>query len=464
MATTTLDASELSRLLGSWTTGRRTLAADLVKALIELIHAGLVPAGTGLPSQRALAATLSVSRGTVTAGYEALEAQGYLATHQGSGSRVSSAHHWLHGQLSGRLFSFANTPGAVIDLSTGALPASPVTGEVLARPLRGRLGTYLLTDGYFPAGLPALRQAIADRFTRDGLPTRPQEILVTSGAQQATWLAITGLAGAGDLVLAEEPTYRGALEAMRATDARVEGLPLADGGLVADQVKRAVARKPVLLYCQTALHNPTGQSMSPAARRALADVVNAAGLVTVEDVCSADLTLSGPPVASTLAGRVDPELLISTGSVSKLFWGGVRIGWIRASEDRIRGLVELRKLMDVASSVVDQMLAVDLIARTDLARQQRREMLCASLATTEAELRSACPDWTWKPITGGSGLWVDTGQDAVALAEHGKRVGVKLAAGPGFSTYGGQRTFLRLPVWHDAQMLRTALAALQGAG
>ncbi len=90
-------------------------------------------------------------------------------------------------------------------------------------------------------------------------------------------------------------------------------------------------------------------------------------------------------------------------------------------------------------------------------------MLVTSLAATEAELARAQPTWTWAPIAGGSGLWVDTGVDAATLAEKGKRVGVRLAAGPGFSTYGGQRTFLRLPVWHDAGLLRRALAALVGA-
>lgn len=458
-----LDARELGRLLGTWATGDATLAADLAAGLTDLIHGGLVAPGASLPAQRALAESLMVSRGTVTAAYEMLTAQGYLHTVRGSGSTVHSAHHWLHRELGGRLFSFTNTPTDVIDLSTGALPASPVTHEVLTEPLAERVGPYLLTDGYFPAGLPALRQAIADRFSADGTPTRPEEILVTSGAQEATWLAINAFTGAGDLVLSEEPTYRGALEAMKASGARVEGLPSVDGALSPDHVRRAAARSPALLHCQTAIHNPTGQMMGTAVRRALADAVNRAGLTVIEDVCSADLTLAGPPVAHTLAGLVDPDLLISVGSASKLFWGGIRIGWIRASQDRIHGLVELRKPIDLASSIVDQLVAISLMRHTDTAREQRRAMLVTSLAATEAELARAQPTWTWAPIAGGSGLWVDTGVDAATLAEKGKRVGVRLAAGPGFSTYGGQRTFLRLPVWHDAGLLRRALAALVGA-
>jgi len=457
---TALDPSEVCRLLGRWTSGSTTLTEDLVSALVELIDAGLVPAGALLPPQRRLANALLVSRGTVTAAYESLEARGYLVTSRGSGSRVRSARSTLQGRTGGRLFSFTSAPGDVIDLSTGSLPASPVAVEVLGRP-RQELADYLDTDGYFPAGLPVLRQAIADQYTRDGLPTRPQQILVTSGAQQATWLAVTSVAGSGDLVLTEEPSYRGALEALRSTGARVEGLPLVGGGLDVEQVRRALSRRPQALFCQTAIHNPTGRSMGDAARASLAALVNDAALTTIEDTCSADLTLAGPPVARTLAGLVDPALLVTIGSASKLFWGGVRIGWVRASETRIHGLIELRKAVDLASSVVDQLIAVELIGRTDVARHQRRTMLTDALAATEAELTAAFPDWQWHPINGGSGLWVDTGQDAVGLAERGKRAGVRLAAGPSFSTYAGQRTFLRLPVWHEPAMLRAGLTALK---
>ncbi|MCV2394476.1 PLP-dependent aminotransferase family protein [Actinotalea sp. M2MS4P-6] len=460
MAAPTIAASELSRLLGQWATGDGTLARDLSGSLVELIRAGLIPPGAGLPAQRTLAEALTVSRGTVTAAYEALTAEGYLATDRGSGSRVRSAHHWLHRELSGRFFSFTDTPTGVIDLSTGALPASPVTYDVLARPITDRMGSYLLTDGYFPAGLPALRQAIADRFTADGTPTSADQILVTSGAQEATWLAITGLAGPGDLVLTEEPTYRGALEALRGAGARVEGMPMVDGGLDPDRVRRAATHGPELLYCQTSIHNPTGGTMTSAARRGLAEVINDVGLMTIEDACSSDLTLAGRSAAPTLARLVDPELLVTIGSASKLFWGGIRIGWIRASADRIHGLVELRKPVDLATSVVDQVLAVDLIARTEVARTQRRALLTEALAGTTATLREMVPDWTWEPIAGGSGLWVDIGGDAVALVERAKRAGIKLVAGPGFSTYGGYRDHLRLPVWHEREVLRAALGSL----
>ena len=111
---------------------------------------------------------------------------------------------------------------------------------------------------------------------------------------------------------------------------------------------------------------------------------------------------SGPAIAPTLARLVDPELLVTIGSASKLFWGGLRIGWIRASADRIHGLVELRKPVDLATSVIDQLLAIDLIAHTEVARGQRRAMLGEAIAGSQAVLAEVVPTWSWEPTTGRS--------------------------------------------------------------
>ena len=345
-----MDSAELSRLLGVWTDADERLPDALARTISELVDHGFVPAGSTLPPQRELAQVLGVARGTVASALAMLEAGGYVVSTRGSGTRVRSGRVSAEHRAGGRLFSFTNAPRDVIDLSSGALPASAVTGEVLSASLDG-LDPYLETDGYFPAGLPVLRQAIAEHLTRDGVPTRPAEVLVTSGAQQATSLAIRGLLDPGDLVLTEDPSYRGALCALRDHGVRLEGVPLRDGGVDVGLVARAAVRRPAALYCQTSVHNPTGQSMTRHARAALADVVDRRGLPVVEDCCSYDLTLSGRP-ASTLTGLVAPELHLSCWTMSKLFWGGLRVGWVRADEARIRRLVELRKVDDLATSIV----------------------------------------------------------------------------------------------------------------
>ncbi|MFV0429806.1 MAG: PLP-dependent aminotransferase family protein [Arachnia sp.] len=447
-------------MLGDWSAQDRLLPDALAHAIIDLIEANLIPAGACLPPQRAMAHALGVSRGTVTTAVEALEARGFVASSRGSGTRVRSGH-GMGSPNDGRMFSFTNAPTGVTDLSTGALPASDVAVQTLGSP-PADLSDYLLTDGYFPAGLPILRKAIADQLTQDGIPTTPAEILVTCGAQQATWLAILDLLAPGDLALVEDPTYRGGLAALRSLGVRAQGIPMTAGGIDVDLLAQAMRRQPSALYCQTSIHNPTGQTTRRDVRTHVADLVNRHGLVTIEDACSCDLTLQGP-AASTLATEVDPQLLIMIGTLSKLFWGGIRVGWLRTTPTRIRSILERRKVGDLASSIVDQLYAVRLLARTDEARRERCDMLNAHLRTTEAVTRELLPEWDWQPIKGGSGLWVDIGTDATTVAERAKRASVALVAGPAFSPHNGHQNMLRLPVWHDADQLQRALESVADA-
>lgn len=455
-----VDAAELSSMLGRWTTGTARLGDDLLAGLVDLIEAGLVPGGATLPPQRSLASALNVSRGTVTGVYTDLEARGYVVTRQGSGTRIRSRP-GIGRSHSGRLFSFTAAPIELVDLSTGALPASRVARETLRSGAGGDIEPYLATDGYFPAGLPVLRRAISDRLTRDGTPTAPQEILVTAGAQQATWLVMNGLLASGDRALVEEPSYRGALEAIRATGAHSQGIPLVDGGIDPDHVAVHLRHRAALLYCQPGIHNPTGGSMAATALRALAGTIDRHGVVTVEDRCSADLTFDGPAVAPGLAGLIDPDLHITIGTTSKLLWGGLRVGWVRASERRIRQLSSVRASLDLAGSVLDQLTALRMMGRVEEARAERRALLAPATLATESQIHDVFPDWTWDRPRGGSCMWIETGVDAASLVEVGARVGVRLAAGPAFSSHGGFRRHLRVPVWHDPDLLRTALEALR---
>jgi DNA-binding transcriptional MocR family regulator len=460
---THIEVADVSRLLGSWAEPGRPLPESLATALIGLIESGLLAAGTRLPPQRLLARALGTARGTVAASYDSLEARGYLTSRQGSGSWVRSRTGDARARTSGRLFSFTTVAEGVVDLSSGALPASSFVQAALARPGIADLRPYLATDGYFPAGLSALRAGVATLNVGDATAPSAQQVLITAGAQQATWLATADAVEPGDLVLLEEPSYRGAIECFTNLGARVHGLRLVHGGIDVDHVRQGIKRGARALYCQTGVHNPTGQTMAAAARRELADEINRAGLLTIEDTSSGDLMLNGGAPASTLAGLVDPSLLVTVGTMSKLFWGGLRIGWIIATPSRIKRLTEQRKAIGLATSVVDQVLAIDLLADVDAARSERRDSLRAALVDTEAIVAEIFPDWTWERPVGGSGLWVDTRADAVRLAEAGKRIGVKLAPGPGFSTYGGLRSYLRLPIWHEADLLRHSLTALREA-
>ena len=446
-----VDPASLSRMLGGQP--GEALPEALADALLDLIDAGFLPAGAVLPPQRACAATLQVSRQTVAEAFGILEAAGHIAALVGSGTRVRSGRAAV--STDGRLFSFSEAAPGLIDLSTGALPASEVVRRVLLED-HVDLDEYFDTDGYFPAGLPILRAAIAERLTRDGVPTVLQQIVVTNGAQHASYLAYQLLVSAGDTVLVEETTYRGELAELRLLGARVESVPLTAAGLALDLVDRGLRRAPVTLYCQTSVHNPAGLTMAPSHRKALAALLDHYGVPVVEDCCSYDLTASGLP-ALMLAGEMSDDLVLTIGTLSKLFWGGLRIGWLRASSTRIRQLIERRKAEDLASPISTQVVATNLMTHVGEARQERRALLQAGREATCEVVSDVFPAWVWTASQGGTGLWIDTHNDSSALAEAAKRVGVRLAPGPGYSAYDGQRTMLRLPVWHEPESLEKAL-------
>ncbi|MEV7712384.1 PLP-dependent aminotransferase family protein [Streptomyces sp. NPDC088270] len=451
-----IPPTRLSRLLTGWSKdGTGALPLLLAQALRELAQRGDVAPGTVLPSQRALATALGVSRSTVTAAYGLLEAEGRLESRQGSGSRLRGSGAVGEPATEGRLASFGTRDGG-IDLSSGALDGLPSVAAAVGELSADDLTAALTGDGYLPYGLPELREAIAGYHRSAGLPTSPEQILVTAGSQQAVWLITQGLVEPGDTVIVEDPTYRGALEALRARGARLVPLP-ADGAHGA----RALARlsghvRPRLVYLQPSLHNPTGRGMDEPTRRAWAAVLAEQGLYTVEDNAYAELSLHHDAAPVALAGLLPPAATATVGTLSKLFWGGLRLGWIRASTPVIRRLADIKKSVDLSCPVVDQLLAVRLLRQLPEARARRRSRLRARLTETERLLRDQRTGWRWDRPDGGSALWVEIpGADAEATAQLARRAGVLIVPGPAFSAVDGFRHHVRLPFAdHDGGLAR----------
>lgn len=458
-----VDVAALGRLLGEWDVPGRSLPEALADALAELIDASVVADGAVLPSQRRLAEALGVARGTVAEAYDRLAGDGHLHARRGSGSRVRRRP-GLRGPgtvTEGRLASFRGAPAGVLDLSSGALPGLPAVARAWADLDPAALGPLVAGDGYFPAGVPELREAVARRLTADGLSTAPGQVLVTSGAQHGVWLLADNLVSPGDEVVVEEPSYRGALEAFRACGARLVPVPVRDDGLDVEHLDRVLQRsRPAVVYLQPTAHNPTGTTVPPGRRAALADVLARSGATVVEDACSADLTVDGTAPAPLVAG-LPPDRAVLVGTASKLLWAGLRVGWVRASPGVVARLGEARKAVDLAGPVVDQLVTARLLDDAPAARAARRSGLAASRAEVEALLRQHHPGWTWPAPAGGTGLWVDTHDDAVAVAERGARRGVRIVAGPAFSAVGGLRGHLRVPLGRPADVVDEALRRLR---
>ncbi|WP_010206265.1 aminotransferase-like domain-containing protein [Salinibacterium sp. PAMC 21357] len=459
-----VPAQELARLITGWAstddTQRVGLADSLADAIRETIVSGALSDGAKLPAQRPLAIELGVSRGTVAAAFDILVAQEYCVAATGSGTRVRRRNHGHAGWTSYSRVSTTTSHTPALDLRSSALTGLDLVAEAWGEFDRDSLGSLLRTDGYFPSGLTVLREAIATRLSVDGTPTAPEQILVTAGAQQALWLVAHVLTGPGDKVLLEDPSYRGALEAFADAGARLIGVPMENGAVNPHALAGLMRHRPRLLYCQTGIHNPTGSGMSVGHRQELAAQLTSLGLLAVEDCCSADLTLDGPTAAPGLAALMDPDDIISIGTLSKLFWGGLRIGWIRTGERMIRRLTTAKKALDLSCPVPEQLLATALIERVPEARRLRRAQLQLSYSELSEFLTINFPQWRWERPRGGSGLWIDIGSDANAFAARAAAHGVTFTIGSTFSPHDRFGSFIRLPLGRDSGSVEAALSLL----
>ncbi len=449
-----LSARELSDLLGPWRTSGGTLSIGLATAIAHLIDAERLSTGTRLPAQRALATELNLSRGTVTTAYEILSGGGYVTAEVGRGSTVSMNRRRLRQHRSAQA---GGTTPISIDLSTQSLPAAPSLTKILDLVTPSALRPYLETDGHTAYGLPVTRAAIARHLTVAGSPTTMDEILVTAGAQQALWLTVFAMTEPGDTVVVEEPTYRGILAVLGGVQRglRVEGYPAGPANLDAGSVSRAQ-----VVYVQSSVHSPTGQVWTSEMLRHFATVVNSEGVLVIDDRSAADLVYDPDMQNTGLTGLIPPERLVTVGTMSKLFWGGLRIGWIRGHPHTIARMADLKQTMDVTTSIVDQFLTVEALDTANIAASQRRQLLVEHVESTIRVVREVCPGWEPATPSGGSGLWVDTGSDAIEYAMRAQARGVRIADGPSFSASHGFETHVRLPVWNATDDLRRALEAM----
>jgi DNA-binding transcriptional MocR family regulator len=458
--------------LGKWTVGEGPMYRRLARALEAAMDRGELEPGARLPAERVLALSLALSRTTVVASYETLRAAGRVESRRGSGTRVRGSPSRgpglrLREDPSG---SFRRHPvyrslvegaGDTIEFLGAHLPAPDMLPKTLARVDQRSLEELARGPGYLPLGLPALRRAIARHLGGWGLPTSEEQVMVTHGAQQAIGLAGALFLERGDTVVVEDPTYLGSIDIFAGLGARLAAVPFGgDAGGIA-RWKETVGRvAPRLLYLMPTFHNPTGAVMPEAARRALARLAREMRVPILEDNTLADLSLSGkapPPIAAFDADA--PVLTI--GSLSKLFWGGLRIGWIRASEDLLARITRLKIMADLGGSLVGQLGAVRLLADADRVRQARRREMRERLDRLTRLLRKHLPSWSWEPPAGGLSLWVRLPEgDANAFAQVALRHGVAVVPGPLASPVGGCRDRLRLPFVLDAEPMREGVERL----
>lgn len=454
-----LAATRLAALLGDF---RRDPAYQgLAEGLTVLIGDGRVPVGTRLPSERDLTAALDVSRTTVTRAYAALRETGWAEARHGSGTYARLPGDRLD-RLDRALVPRTDPDRPDVDLGCAAPSAPPGVAEAYAAALAD-LPAHLGGHGYFPAGLPALQEAVAAGYAARGLPTDPGQVLVVPGALSGAAVVAHALVGRGDRVLVESPVYPNATDALAGRGARLLPVPVDPDGWDLDALGAATRRaRARLAYLVPDFQNPTGHLMSDAERASYAGHLRAAGTRAVVDEAHQALLLD-EDVAMPRPFAVHAPDAVSIGSLSKSHWGGLRVGWVRAPHDLVADLTAARVSLDLGVPVLEQLAAVHLLADAGCLQAQRarlreqREALLAALA-------DRLPDWRVRRPAGGLVAWCELPEAlAVPLTLEAERRGVVVTPGPVFAVGGGLGRFVRVPWTRPAAELEAAVAVLAAA-
>lgn len=287
---------------------------------------------------------------------------------------------------------------------------------------------------------------------------------MTTGAQQAISLIATLYLQRGERVLLENPTYFGMIDVLRTLRAQL--LPLAmdvtgiDRFTLREQVRET---SPRLLVVSPTFQNPTGMLMPLSVRQNIAHLSKETKLPVLEDLTFADVLLdreSPPPIAA----YEQKATVLSVGSLNKLFWAGLRIGWVRGPEPIIERLAHLKETSDLGTGLLSQALALQVLQHLDSIRRARQDELQQKLRLITELVSTSIPTWTWRPPEGGYFLWLRLpGGNALEFAQVALRHGVVICPGTLFSVDDSHQAYIRLPFLLDEETLREGMRRLAQA-
>ena len=457
---TKVDANQLAARLGRWSDGDGPLYRQLADAITGQVSTGALKDGDRLPPERALAAALNVSRGTIVAAYDELRADQIVTRLQGSGTTITAPAPSVDTIAEPRLGdSLIDPPARAIDLLMAVPTALPRVLELVSQiDWSAHLDAVDLPE---PAGIPALRAKIAERTTAQGLPSTPEQIVVTAGAQQAITLTAELTVRPGDVVLTEEVTWPGLVDSVRRLGGRVHGVPMDDRGVIPDQLVGAIERlRPTLIGLNPHHHNPTGTRMPLERRELVAGIAAEYGVPLVEDRVAATLGFDGrsaPPMAIHQPGA--PHFVVD--SVNKSAWPGLRIGWVRTDAAVANRLRAARAHIDLYSPIPSQVAALAVLDEIDEITRERTAQLSAAADVVRHEIEHLLPDWEVPDVRGGLVSWIRLPEgSASAFAQTAARFGVAVGTGREFSSSTVDDEHIRIPFTAPIPSLREAIARL----
>jgi DNA-binding transcriptional MocR family regulator len=277
-------------------------------------------------------------------------------------------------------------------------------------------------------------------------------------------MALRLFVGPGDRVLIEQPTYPNALEAVRGAHGMPLPVAMTDDGWDLEGIEAALRQSaPRLAYLIPDFHNPTGHRLDADGRQRLATAFRRARTPVVIDETQVELDFdpaNAPPPFAAWGG----DLVLAAGSASKSHWGGLRLGWIRASSDVIARLMATRRGLDLGTPVFEQLVLIELLAGSREPLLERRAQLEANRDALVAELHEHCPDWTFHVPEGGMTLWCQLPRPvSTRIAAVAQNFGVRVVPGSFFTPHGGLERWLRVPFTQPVDVLREAVRRLSAA-
>ncbi|MFF3027846.1 PLP-dependent aminotransferase family protein [Microbacterium sp. NPDC057944] len=411
-------------------------AAALAERIRALILDGRLTVGERLPSERALALELRRSRSTTTRVYGLLETDGFVTRLHGGSTRVALP----NVAPSAR----SGDDESAIDLSIASMDSTPGLYDATVRSLP-RLAAMRGTSGYSLQGLPELRDAVAQRFTRRGVDTDADEIIITSGALNAVNLILAAMGRRGERALVEQPTFPHALEALHRHGYRLVPTPVDTDGWDHRHFTDTLLRtRPHVAYLIPDFHNPTGATLPEPERSRIATTARSSGTRLIVDETTTELDIDRGSSPLPMAA-FSPEV-ITVGSMSKIAWGGMRVGWIRADRAVITRLLATRPSFELGTALLEQCIAVELLSDVPSLTDHVRTRLRAGRAAV-AEGLIGLEGITMPPTPGGLSAWVDLGAPiSTSLSLAARSHGLVLPPGPRFTTGGVLERRLRIPI------------------
>jgi DNA-binding transcriptional MocR family regulator len=335
--------------------------------------------------------------------------------------------------------------------------------KVLSDDARGRRRLqYAPTEGD-----PELRALVAQRLTRRGLPTSADDLLITTGSQQALALVATALVDPGAVVAVESPTYLAALQCFQLSGARVVPVASDAGGIDPDDLARVIHReRPAFLYLTPTFANPTGRTLSAERRTVVAGIAARSGTWIVEDDPYGELRYRGDHLPPLAAAGAAAGLALHLGSFSKIGAPGLRLGWLRSPAELRRPLAVAKQATDLHTSTVDQAAAATYLADSDL--DQHVQDLCRAYRERRDAMLAALPGVTppgtkWTDPDGGMFTWLELPRalDTSELLPRAVELGVAFAPGAPFFATEPDVSTLRLSfTTHPPQVIAEGMTRL----